>query len=36
VIVGLKKQLKKSREELDETDENYPEIAAIIEKHWND
>ena len=36
VIAGLKKQLKKSREELDETDENYPGIAAIIEKHWND
>jgi arylsulfatase A-like enzyme len=36
VIARLKKQLKKSREDLDETDENYPGIAAIIEKHWND
>ncbi|MCP4311530.1 MAG: sulfatase [Bacteroidetes bacterium] len=35
VIAGHKKQLKKSRTELDETDENYPGIAAIIEKHWN-
>jgi len=36
VIARLKKQLKKSREELDETDENYPGIIAIIEKHWDD
>ena len=36
IIAGLKSELKKQREELNETDENYPEIQAIIEKHWND
>jgi len=36
IIAGLKRQLKKTRKELDETDENYPEIERIIKEHWND
>ncbi len=36
IIAELKAELKKQREELNETDEKYPEIQAIIEKHWND
>lgn len=35
-ITTLKKQLKKTRKELGETDENYPEIEKIIQEHWND
>lgn len=36
IIAELKSELRKQREELNETDEDYPEIQAIIEKHWND
>lgn len=36
IIAELKTELRKQREELNETDENYPEIQAIITKHWND
>ncbi|WP_109830173.1 sulfatase family protein [Reichenbachiella versicolor] len=36
IIADLKKQLKEQREELNETDENYPEIQAIVKKHWDD
>lgn len=36
IIAQLKKELKTQREELNETDANYPEIKAIIDKHWND
>lgn len=35
IIAELKAEIKRQREELNETDENYPEIDAIIEKHWN-
>jgi uncharacterized sulfatase len=36
VIVDLKQRLAKAREELNETDNNYPHIQAIIDKHWDD
>ncbi|MGQ1784854.1 sulfatase family protein [Saccharicrinis sp. GN24d3] len=36
LIAELKIELKRQRKELNETDENYPEIQTIIEKHWND
>ncbi len=36
IIVELKARLKKLREELNETDENYPKIQAIIDTHWDD
>jgi arylsulfatase A-like enzyme len=36
IIANLKQQLKKQREELNETDKNYPHIQKIIDKHWND
>lgn len=36
IIAELKAELRKQREDLNETDENYPEIKAIVEKHWND
>ncbi|WP_372772412.1 sulfatase [Mangrovibacterium sp.] len=36
IISELKTELAKQREELRETDENYPEIQKIIEAHWND
>ncbi|GGZ24519.1 acetylglucosamine-6-sulfatase [Echinicola pacifica] len=35
-IAELKEQLILKREELNETDENYPHIQKIIEQHWND
>jgi len=35
-IADLKRQLKKLREDLDETDEKYPRIARIIQEHWGD
>lgn len=35
-ITSLKKQLKKLRKELDETDGNYPEIEKIIVERWDD
>ncbi|WP_232824662.1 sulfatase family protein [Algibacillus agarilyticus] len=35
-IVELKKELKRQRQVYNETDENYPKLKAIIEKHWND
>ncbi|MCP4642669.1 MAG: acetylglucosamine-6-sulfatase, partial [bacterium] len=34
-VAALKDQLKKLREDLDETDENYPKIAKIIEDNWD-
>ncbi len=34
-IAGLKSQLKKLREDLDETDKDYPKIAKIIEDNWD-
>ncbi len=36
IITDLKKELKQQREALNETDVNYPEIQAIVDKHWDD
>ncbi|WP_430424827.1 sulfatase family protein [Maribacter litoralis] len=36
VIANLKEELVKVREELNETDKNYPHIQKVIDKHWND
>lgn len=36
IITQMKEQLKSIREELNETDEDYPEIQEVIDKHWND
>ena len=35
-IAELKDRLKSLREELNETDENFPHIQKIIDKHWDD
>lgn len=35
VIVELKAQLKNKREELNETDKNYPHIQKVVDKNWN-
>ena len=32
----LKRELRRVRERLGETDEAYPRLQAIIEAHWND
>ncbi len=36
VVRQLKAELKRLRETLNETDENYPHIQAIIDEHWDD
>lgn len=36
VIAQLKDELVRVREELDETDKNYPHIQKVIDAHWND
>ena len=36
VIAQLKKELLKTREDLNETDANYPKFQKIIDQHWND
>ncbi len=36
IIAELKVEMLKQREELNETDKDYPEIQEIIKKHWND
>ena len=36
VIEDLKNQLIKLREDLNETDKNYPHIQNVIDEHWND
>nr|WP_262509690.1 MULTISPECIES: sulfatase [Arenibacter] len=36
VIADLKQQLAKQREDLNETDVNYPHIQKVIDAHWND
>ena len=36
IINKLKVDLKRTRAELDETDEAYPEIQAIIDAHWDE
>jgi hypothetical protein len=34
IIMELKNALKAQREELNETDANYPEIQKIIDQNW--
>lgn len=36
VVSDLKQQLRRLREDLDETDAGYPRIQAIVEAHWDD
>ena len=36
VIADLKKELRKQREELNETDKNFPRFAKVIDAHWED
>ena len=36
IIKELKAKLRLLREELNETDANYPHIQKIIDRHWND
>ncbi|MDV7185905.1 sulfatase [Lutibacter sp. TH_r2] len=36
IIEELKVELKKQREELNETDKEYPQIQKIVDEHWND
>jgi hypothetical protein len=31
----MKKELAKQRQDLNDTDEKYPEIKKIIEENWN-
>ena len=35
IIEDLKKQLVQLREDLDETDANYPHIQKVIDEHWD-
>ena len=35
VVSDLKEELKRTREELNETDEAYPVLQTIIEKNWD-
>lgn len=35
VISSLKRELRRLREELNETDDRYPHLQAIISRHWN-
>lgn len=35
-ITKLKEELKKIREDLNETDKNYPHIQKVIDEHWED
>ena len=36
IAARLKQQLRQTREELNETDRDYPHIQRVIEDHWND
>jgi len=36
IIKELKIELKRLRKELNETDADYPEIQAVIDRHWDD
>lgn len=36
VVAQLKEQLQRERQELNETDGNYPDFQKVIEAHWND
>jgi len=35
-IAQLKQQLRREREQLNETDEDYPDFQQVIDAHWND
>jgi arylsulfatase A-like enzyme len=35
IIAGMKQDLKRTRDELQETDKKYPAIQAIIDAHWH-
>ncbi len=35
IVADMKSQLKRTREQLNETDEKYPRIREIIESNWN-
>ena len=35
IIQGLKEELRKQREELNETDANYPEIQKVVDENWD-
>ena len=35
-IARLKRELKRVREQLDETDKRYPRIQEVIDAHWDD
>ena len=35
VILELKQELKQSREDLDETDKNFPHIQKVIDEYWD-
>jgi arylsulfatase A-like enzyme len=35
IIAGLKEKLRQLREEVGDTDEQYPVMQEILEKHWN-
>jgi len=35
-IAELKVELKNLREDLNETDKNYPHIQKVIDEHWED
>jgi arylsulfatase A-like enzyme len=36
IIAELKTELKRLRQELNETDKNYPEFQKVIDAHWDD
>ena len=36
LIKSLKAELKRQRQQLHETDKNYPHLQKIIETHWGD
>lgn len=36
VTAELKRQLRQTREELNETDQDYPHLQRLIEAHWNE
>jgi phenylacetate-CoA ligase len=35
VVVKLKSQLQQMREEIDETDEDYPRVQKVIDQYWD-
>ena len=35
IIRDMKDELRRIREELNETDQNYPEIQEVIDAHWD-